>query len=175
MPIIEEYVYGYDSDELESVLGALLMKENATIGTAESCTGGFVAHKLTSLAGSSRYFEGSVVSYSNAVKVNTLGVLQETLNTYGAVSEQTAIEMAEGARKTLNTSYAVSTTGIAGPDGGTADKPVGTVWIACATPAGTVTQLLKLSGTRSINIELTSNYVLNLLRKTILKNQQIEI
>lgn len=175
LPIIEEYVYGYDSDELESVVGALLMKENATIGTAESCTGGFVAHRLTSLAGSSRYFEGSVVSYSNAVKVNTLGVLQETLNTYGAVSEQTAIEMAEGARKTLKTNYAVSTTGIAGPDGGTADKPVGTVWIACATPTGTVTQLLKLSGTRSINIELTSNYVLNLLRKTILKNQQIEI
>ena len=130
LPIIEEYVYGYDSDELESVVGALLMKENATIGTAESCTGGFIAHRLTSLAGSSRYFEGSVVSYSNAVKVNTLGVLQETLNTYGAVSEQTAIQMAEGARKTLKTNYAVSTTGIAGPDGGTADKPVGTVWIA---------------------------------------------
>ena len=175
LPMIQENVFGYDTDELESVIGTLLIKNKATVGTAESCTGGFVAHRITSVSGSSQYFEGSVVSYGNTVKKNVLGVSEATLEAHGAVSEQTAIEMAEGARKTLNTSYAVSTTGIAGPDGGTADKPVGTVWIACATPAGTVTQLLKLSGTRSINIELTSNYVLNLLRKTILKNQQIEI
>ena len=175
LPLIKEHVFGYDSDELESVVGTLLIKQQATIGTAESCTGGFVAHRLTNIAGSSRYFEGSVVSYSNAVKVNVLGVSQETLNTYGAVSEQTAIEMAEGARRVLNTTYAISTTGIAGPDGGTVEKPVGTVWIACATPTETVTLLLKLSGIRSINIELTSNQVLNLLRKTILKNQHIEV
>ena len=175
LPMIEEHVYGYDSDELESVIGTLLVKQNATIGTAESCTGGFVANRLTSFPGSSRYFEGSVVSYSNAVKMNVLGVSKDTIDTHGAVSEQTAREMAEGARKVLKTTYAISTTGIAGPDGGTPEKPVGTVWIACATPTETVTQLLKLSGIRPINIELTSNYALNLLRKTILKTEQIEI
>lgn len=174
LPLIEEFVYGYDSDELESVIGALLIKQHATVGTAESCTGGFVAHRLTSLAGSSRYFEGSVVSYSNSVKTNVLGVSEATLNTYGAVSESTAREMAEGARKVLKTTYAIATTGIAGPDGGTTEKPVGTVWIACATPNGTFTQLLKLSGIRSLNIELTSTYALNLLRKTILKVEQVE-
>ncbi|TDE15531.1 competence/damage-inducible protein A [Dyadobacter psychrotolerans] len=175
VPQIEEHVYGYDSDELESVIGALLTKHEATIGTAESCTGGFLAQRLTSLAGSSRYFEGSVVSYSNFLKMKLLGVQEETLETYGAVSEQTAREMAEGARKVLNTTYAISTTGIAGPDGGTPEKPVGTVWIACATPTETVTQLLKLSNIRNINIELTTTYALNLLRKTILKAEKEEV
>lgn len=175
LPLIEENVFGYDTDELESVIGTLLIKNKATVGTAESCTGGFVAHRITSVSGSSRYFEGSVVSYSNSVKKNVLGVSEATLDTYGAVSEQTAIEMAEGARKLLNTTYAIATTGIAGPDGGTAEKPVGTVWIACATPTGTVTQLLRLSNIRNINIELTSTYALNLLRKTILKAEYVII
>ncbi len=168
LPLIEENVYGYDSDELESVIATLLLENNATIATAESCTGGFVANQITSVSGASRYFEGSVVSYSNSVKVTVLGVSEKTLEMYGAVSEQTAREMAEGARRLLNTTYAISTTGIAGPDGGTPDKPVGTVWIACATPTETITLLLKLSNTRKINIELTSSYALNLLRKTIL-------
>lgn len=175
LPLIEENVFGYDQDELESVIGTLLIKHNATIATAESCTGGFVANQITSVPGSSRYFEGSVVSYSNAVKVSALEVSPETLEKHGAVSEETAIEMAEGVRKILKTTYAIATTGIAGPDGGTEDKPVGTVWIACATPTETVTQLLKLSNTRKINIELTSSYALNLLRKTILKTEQIEV
>ncbi|MCF2443879.1 competence/damage-inducible protein A [Dyadobacter sp. CY345] len=169
LPLIEDFVFGYDADELESVIGRLLKERSATIGTAESCTGGFVANQLTSIPGSSQYFEGSVVSYSNAVKMNVLGVSRDTLENFGAVSEQTAREMAEGARKVLNTTYAISTTGIAGPDGGTPEKPVGTVWIACATPTETVTQLLTLRSIRKVNIELTSSYVLNLLRKTILK------
>jgi nicotinamide-nucleotide amidase len=173
LPLIEENVFGYDKDELESVIGTLLLKNGETLGTAESCTGGFVANQVTSVPGSSNYYQGSVVSYSNSVKVNVLGVSEKTLETYGAVSEETAREMAEGARRVLNTTYAISTTGIAGPDGGTPEKPVGTVWIACATPTETVTQLLKLSSTRKINIELTSSYALNLLRKTILKAQQI--
>jgi nicotinamide-nucleotide amidase len=172
LPIIEEYVYGYDLDELEAVIGAILVKNNATIGTAESCTGGFLAHRLTNIPGSSAYFEGSVVSYSNSVKVNVLGVSQDTIMKHGAVSEETAREMAEGARKLLNTTYALSTTGIAGPDGGTAEKPVGTVWIACATPSGTVTQLLQLANVRNINIETTSTHALNLLRKTIGKSER---
>jgi nicotinamide-nucleotide amidase len=169
LPMIEEHVFGYDTDELETVIGRLLKNSNATIGTAESCTGGFLANQITSVPGSSAYFEGSVVSYSNSVKMNVLGVSRETLEEFGAVSEQTAREMAEGARRVLNTTFAVSTTGIAGPDGGTAEKPVGTVWIACATPDETFTQLLTLRNNRKINIELTSSYALNLLRKTIVK------
>jgi nicotinamide-nucleotide amidase len=140
LPLIQDYVFGYDADELESVIGKLLIESDATIGTAESCTGGFVANQIVNIPGSSQYFEGSVVSYSNAVKINILGVSRETLEDYGAVSEQTAKEMAEGARRALKTTYAISTTGIAGPDGGTAEKPVGTVWIACATPTETITQ-----------------------------------
>jgi nicotinamide-nucleotide amidase len=169
LPLIEDHVFGYDSDELETVIGTLLMNNNATIGTAESCTGGYVANQITSVPGSSRYYEGSVVSYSNEVKINVLGVSKDTLDAYGAVSEQTAREMAEGARRVLNTTFAISTTGIAGPDGGTPDKPVGTVWIACATPEETFTQLLTLRNNRKINIELTCSYALNLLRKNILK------
>jgi nicotinamide-nucleotide amidase len=169
LPLIEEHVFGYDSDELETVIGTLLMNSNATVSTAESCTGGYVANQITGIPGSSRYYEGSVVSYSNEVKMNVLGVSSETLEAYGAVSEQTAREMAEGARRLLNTTFAISTTGIAGPDGGTAEKPVGTVWIACATPDETFTQLLTLRNNRKINIELTCSYALNLLRKTILK------
>jgi nicotinamide-nucleotide amidase len=169
LPMIEDHVFGYDKDELETVIGSLLMNGGATVSTAESCTGGFVANQITSVPGSSRYYEGSVVSYSNEVKINVLGVSQETLAVFGAVSEQTAREMAEGARKLLNTTFAISTTGIAGPDGGTPEKPVGTVWIACATPDETFTQLLTLRNNRKINIELTSSYALNLLRKTILK------
>jgi len=169
IPYIEEWVFGYDNDELETVIGSLLVQQQATVGTAESCTGGFVANQITNVPGASQYFEGSVVSYSNAVKMNVLGVSPQTLEAYGAVSEQTAREMAEGARKVLNTTFAISTTGIAGPDGGTAEKPVGTVWIACATPDETFTQLLTLRNNRKINIELTSSYALNLLRKTILK------
>lgn len=169
LPLIEEHVFGYDSDELETVIGSLLINSNATVSTAESCTGGYVANQITSIPGSSRYYEGSVVSYSNDVKMGVLGVSRETLEAYGAVSEQTAREMAEGARRLLNTTFAISTTGIAGPDGGTAEKPVGTVWIACATPEETFTQLLTLRNNRKINIELTCSYALNLLRKTILK------
>ncbi|MCF2519763.1 competence/damage-inducible protein A [Dyadobacter sp. CY351] len=169
MPYIEEWVFGFDTDELETVIGSLLVQHNATVGTAESCTGGFVANQITSVPGASQYFQGSVVSYSNEVKMNVLGVSPQTLEAFGAVSEQTAREMAEGARKVLNTTFAISTTGIAGPDGGTAEKPVGTVWIACATPEETFTQLLTLRNNRKINIELTASYALNLLRKTILK------
>lgn len=172
-PIIDEYIFGYDQDELESVIAALLISQQATVGTAESCTGGFVSHRLTSLPGSSAYFQGAVVSYSNELKMKLLGVSNDTLAQHGAVSEQTAREMAEGARKALGTTYAVATTGIAGPDGGSEEKPVGTVWIACATPTETVTQLLKLANIRSINIEMTSTYALNLLRKSILKSERI--
>jgi nicotinamide-nucleotide amidase len=175
IPLIEEYIYGYDSDELESVIGDLLIKHHATISTAESCTSGFLAHRITSIPGSSRYFEGSVVSYSNAAKSKVLGVSARTLQTHGAVSEETARAMAEGARKILNTDYALSTTGIAGPGGGSPEKPVGTVWIACATPAETVVQLFKFASSRPNNIELTVINALNMLRKMILKTEKAKV
>ncbi|WP_159472873.1 competence/damage-inducible protein A [Dyadobacter sp. 3J3] len=175
VPMIEEFIFGYDADELENVIGKLLLANDATVSTAESCTGGFVANQITNVPGSSGYYEGSVISYSNAIKMHILGVSRQTLEDFGAVSEQTAREMAEGARRKLNTTYAISTTGIAGPDGGTLEKPVGTVWIACATPKETVTQLLTLRNDRKVNIELTSSYVLNLLRKTIIKTEADKI
>lgn len=175
VPMIQEHIFGYDADELETVIGKLLLENDATVSTAESCTGGFVANQITNVPGSSGYYEGSIISYSNAIKMHILGVSRETLEDFGAVSEQTAREMAEGARRKLNTTYAISTTGIAGPDGGTPEKPVGTVWIACATPKETVTQLLTLRNDRKVNIELTSSYVLNLLRKTIIKTEADKI
>ncbi|HEV7349601.1 competence/damage-inducible protein A [Telluribacter sp.] len=169
MPLINKYVFGFDNDTLEEVVGRELVAQGATLGTAESCTGGYVAHRLTSIAGSSRYFLGSVVSYDNAVKTRTLGVPEEVLQQQGAVSEQTVKEMAERVRVLLGTTYSISTSGIAGPDGGSEEKPVGTVWIACATPTQTVTRLLKLGGNRLHNIQLTATYALNLLREQLVK------
>ncbi len=169
MPVIEKWVYGYDSDELETVIGKLLLSHHATLSTAESCTGGFVAHKLTSIPGASRYFTGSVVAYDNDVKMNSLGVPMADLLEYGAVSEQTVTVMAEGIRKLMHTTYGIATSGVAGPDGGSPEKPVGTIWIACASPKKTTTRLLTLTKHRAVNIELTATYVLDLLRKSILE------
>ncbi|MBU1821915.1 MAG: competence/damage-inducible protein A [Bacteroidetes bacterium] len=169
MPLIGSYVYGYDEHEMEQVIGQMLLEENATLSTAESCTGGFVAHKITSVPGSSRYFAGSVVAYDNSIKTAMLGVPEETLRQHGAVSEETVKAMAEGIRRQMNTTYALATSGIAGPDGGSPEKPVGTIWIACATPEITTARMLKLTSHRSINIELTATFVLDLLRKSILQ------
>ncbi len=168
-PLVEKWVYGYDNDELETTIGKLLMAQHATLSTAESCTGGFVAHKITSIPGASRYFTGSVVAYDNDVKMNTLGVSMNDLLEYGAVSEQTVKAMAEGIRKLMHTTYGIATSGVAGPDGGSPEKPVGTIWIACASPNGTNTRLLTLTKHRAVNIVLTTTYVLDLLRKSILK------
>jgi nicotinamide-nucleotide amidase len=168
LPLIEKNVYGYDDDTLESVIGRLLQAREWTLSTAESCTGGYVAARITSVPGSSVSFMGSIVSYSNDVKINQLGVSPETLAQFGAVSEEVVRQMAEGVRKALGTDVSIATSGIAGPDGGTADKPVGTIWIACATPTRTVAKLLKLGQYREQNIQLTATYVLNLLREEIL-------
>lgn len=170
MPLVEKWVYGYDNDELETITGKLLMAEHATVSTAESCTGGFVAHKITSIPGSSRYFTGSVVAYDNDVKMNTLGVSMDDLLEHGAVSEQAVKAMAEGVRRLMHTTYGIATSGVAGPDGGSPEKPVGTIWIACASPTETTARHLTLTKHRSVNIELTATYVLDLLRKSILKN-----
>ncbi len=167
--LLGDMIFGYEQDSLQTVVGQKLRASNKKLGTAESCTGGYIAHLITSVAGSSAYFEGSIVSYSNAIKQNLLGVASETLAENGAVSEATVREMAVNALKTLNVDYALSVSGIAGPDGGTPDKPVGTVWYALACSDGrVVSEKLKFGRDRTKNIHLTSVYVLNGLRKFIL-------
>jgi len=166
--IASDFVFGHGEDTLEKVVGELLKKNKFTLSTAESCTGGYIAHLLTSISGSSDYFMGSVVSYSNDLKEKLLQVKSDDLKTYGAVSEQVVKQMAEGARKNLKTDYAIATSGIAGPTGGTKEKPVGTIWIAVTTPSKTICKKLQLGNNRLVNIQATSAAALNLLRKELI-------
>jgi len=140
------------------------------MATAESCTGGYIAHLITTIPGSSRYFKGSVVSYANEAKENVLDVNHETLATNGAVSEETVKEMVSGVLKKMNSDYALATSGIMGPDGGSEEKPVGTVWIAAGNAEKTETLKLNLRFDRQRNIEHTALSALNFLRKFILNN-----
>ncbi|MCB0497954.1 MAG: competence/damage-inducible protein A [Cyclobacteriaceae bacterium] len=165
-----KYIYGYDSDTIESVVGKILLERNETIATAESCTGGYLAHMITSVPGSSAYFLGSVIAYSNDIKMSQLGVQKATLDAYGAVSEQTVIEMSEGIRRKYGTTYGMATSGIAGPDGGTPEKPVGTVWIAFSGPEGTRTRLLSLAKDRLLNIQASAKATLALAWQTFSQN-----
>lgn len=162
--IIGKYFYGYDEEEIETKVAELLMAQGKTIATAESCTGGYIAHQFTKHAGSSRYFVGGIVAYSNEVKISQLGVLPETLATHGAVSEPTVRQMAENVRVRYGASIGIATTGIAGPDGGTPEKPVGTVWIGYADGTQTIAKKLALAQERMLNISLTCNALLDLVR-----------
>ncbi|MDR1583004.1 MAG: competence/damage-inducible protein A [Prevotellaceae bacterium] len=164
--ILGKYVYGYEPDTLESVLGELLLKKGATVATAESCTGGYIAHRITSVSGSSAYFKGGIVAYSNEIKANVLGVNPADIEKFGAVSSEVARQMAEGALKTLNADYAVSTTGVAGPTGGTVNKPVGLCWFGVATPNGVKTFSRNFISDRQENIAAASSVALNALRLT---------
>jgi nicotinamide-nucleotide amidase len=164
---IPKYIYAYGEVSLEEAIGNLLKERGLTIATAESCTGGYLAHKFTSIAGSSAYFMGSITAYHNDVKMQLLGVKPETLQQHGAVSEATVREMAENVRKKLNTSIGVATSGIAGPDGGTPDKPVGTIWIAYADEHKTVAKQLNYNKNRLLNIEYTALVTLNLIRQSL--------
>ena len=137
LPLVREYLLVEEDISLEAIAGRLLSQKGMTIATAESCTGGRLAAALNAQSGSSAYYMGSVIAYDNSVKTNILGVSPEILNSEGAVSESTVRQMAEGVRALMHTDYAIATSGIAGPTGGTPDKPVGTVWIAWATPEGT--------------------------------------
>lgn len=145
---------------VEKILGKRLLEKGLTLGTAESCTGGNIAHQITSVAGSSLYFNGSVVSYANEAKVNVLHVSQESLQQFGAVSEAVSIEMARGAQRVLNVDCSIATTGIAGPDGGTEDKPVGTVWICTTYKDKYVAKKYQLGKFREANIMRASNNAL---------------
>jgi len=166
---IPELIYGENEDSLEMVIGKLLIASKKTVSTAESCTGGEIAHLLTSVPGSSEYYKGSVIAYSNSVKTQLLGIQDYILTKYGAVSENTVKEMASGARSLLKSDYTIATSGIAGPDGGTETKPVGTIWIAVASESGTVSEKRVFGNDRANNITRFSLAALNLLRKQIIK------
>jgi nicotinamide-nucleotide amidase len=166
-PLAGEYIYGVGEDSLEKVIGQTLLQNKLTLAVAESCTGGYLAHLITSVPGSSSYFVGSITPYSNNIKVEQLGVESETLISHGAVSEQTITEMANNVRKKFKADIGVATSGIAGPDGGTEEKPVGTVWIAYADQHETVARKLQLSKDRMINIRLASMAALNLIRLSL--------
>ena len=164
MPLIQDYVYGYNEETLETAIGKLLKKSNKTLALAESCTGGYISHLITSIAGSSAYFQGALVPYHNQFKHEILGVSDVTLAEFGAVSEETVREMAVGIKKLFKSDFGLASSGIAGPDGGTETKPVGTIWIACAGDGFVETKKLQLTQDRLLNIELTAVAVLNLFR-----------
>lgn len=166
--VIPHYIIGSEDDSLESVTGTLLKTRGETLATAESCTGGNIAHRFTAMPGASEYFKGGVVAYSNEVKIALLGVDPESLNRYGAVSQSIAEQMAEGVRRATGATYGISTTGIAGPTGGTPEKPVGTVWMAVATPNGVFSRRMVFGSVRSQNIERASSNCINLLRLQLL-------
>jgi nicotinamide-nucleotide amidase len=169
--LVPEFIYGYNEDTLETVVGNLLVSQQKTVAIAESCSVGYVTYSIGQVPGCSRYLMGSVVAYHNQAKIRQLGIKAETLATYGAVSEETAREMAENVRSVFGTSIGVASTGIAGPDGGTTDKPVGTVWIAYADETQTVAKKLQLGTDRILTIQLTALHVLNLIRQSLIVQQ----
>jgi nicotinamide-nucleotide amidase len=168
---VHSYVVAEEDTSLSHSLLKLLKEKNRTLATAESCTGGYMAHLITSVAGSSAVYKGSIVAYANAVKEKLLNVSAGILKQHGAVSEQTVLEMAKAAREKLNTNYAIATSGIMGPDGGTEEKPVGTVWIAVAGEKYSRAQKFFFRFDRSRNIELAANNGLLFLRRFILEQE----
>jgi nicotinamide-nucleotide amidase len=165
--IIPDYICGYDAEKLEEVVAKVLTEKSITISVAESCTGGYISHLMTSIPGSSNYFKGSVVAYSNESKENLLSVNNNIINTYGAVSKQTVEAMAIGVRQLFKTDYAIATSGIAGPTGGTEEKPVGTTWIAISNNKGVFSKKIIFGDQRERNIQRASLTALNLLLKSI--------
>ena len=170
LQIIPDYFFGFEEDSLERVVGELLKENVKTVATAESCTGGYIGHLITSIEGSSNYYSGSIVSYSNTVKMQQLDVSESSLMEFGAVSEEVVVQMAENVKIKLNTDYGIATSGIAGPDGGTEEKPVGTVWIAVSGPKRTLAQKFTFGKNRERNIRRSAVTALNILRKEILKD-----
>ncbi|HOB83435.1 MAG TPA: competence/damage-inducible protein A [Bacteroidales bacterium] len=166
---IPELIYGEDEKSLEKVIGELLKERKQTVSTAESCTGGKIAEMITSIAGSSAYYKGSVIAYDNSLKKHLLGVPDDLIKKYGAVSRQVVEQMALGARKLMGTDFSVATSGIAGPDGGTDSKPVGMVWIAVSSDKGTIAEKYIYGSERIQNILRFSNAALNLLRLQIIR------
>ena len=166
--IIGDYLYSEHDDTLQECVGRLLADNNKTISSAESCTGGTISKLLTSVPGSSRYFLGGITAYSNSVKERVLGVPAAIIDRFGAVSSECVAAMAEGIRRLTGSDYSVSTSGIAGPDGGSAEKPVGLVWIGVSSQMGTETFKVQYKGDRERNIERSSAFALDAIRKKIL-------
>lgn len=173
--IIPEYIYGLDGITLEEVLGNMLHKNGLTVSTAESCTGGHLSAMITSVPGSSDYFTGSVIAYDNRIKQEMLAVSEKTLVQHGAVSKETALEMAKGIRNRYKTDYGIATTGIAGPEGGTEEKPVGLVWVAVSSEYGDHVEKHNFAFSRTNNIRRASLAAMNLLRKTVIKEMSYEL
>jgi len=165
---IPEYIFGRGKDTVATAIQNLFQSRELTLSVAESCTGGLIAHEITSIPGSSAYFMGSMVTYSNEAKKAILGVKEHTLMEYGAVSEEVVKEMAEGVRQKLHTDYSIATSGVAGPDGGSEEKPVGTVWIAIASANKTIAKRFNLGQSRSRNIRISMLSALNWLRQEII-------
>lgn len=170
--LVKEWMVVDEDIPLQQAIGNLLKARGQTMGTAESCTGGFIAHMITSMPGSSAYYNGSVVSYANEIKENVLHVAHDTILQHGAVSEATVKEMVQGALKELKTDYVVATSGIMGPDGGTPEKPVGLVWVAAGNRNRIITQQFNFRFDRGRNIEMTAINSLNVLRKFIEETDQ---
>lgn len=167
--ILGSYIYGTDDQTLEEVVGKLLLDKGKTIAVAESCTGGLIGAKFTNVSGSSNYFERGVVTYSNKAKTELLGVPKEIIDKHGAVSEEVAILMAEGVRKLAKTDYGLSSTGIAGPTGGTPEKPVGLVYIGFANENDSFAQKFQLGEDRITNRERAAQAALNMVRLFLIK------
>ncbi len=171
--IVKYAVAGYDDDTMPQIIGKMLLERRLKIGSAESCTGGYLAHLLTSVAGSSQYFEGSVIAYSYDLKEKLLGVSSEVLNSEGAVSENCVKEMVKGAVERMGVDIAVAVSGVAGPSGGTPEKPVGTVWLAVGNKEQVITAKLGIDRGRLKNIEYAANSGLNLIRKFLLQKEKV--
>ncbi len=169
--LLQEFIVAESDETMEAVVAKLLLSKNKTIGTAESCTGGYISHLITSMAGSSSYYKGSVIAYAYDAKEDLLGVDKTELETKGAVSEQIVTQMVKGTLKNLKVDYAIAVSGIMGPGGATADKPVGTVWIAVGNNKHIDTQKMFFRFDRAKNIQLTAVNALNLMRKFILENE----
>jgi len=170
LPIIKDYVYGFDEDTLEEVVGKLLKQQHKTVAFAESCTGGYISHRLTLVPGSSSYYNGSIIPYHNQFKQRTLGVNPLTLEKHGAVSEETVKEMAQNVKTQLDASIGIASSGIAGPDGGTPEKPVGTVWLALTDGNKTITRKLSLGKKREQNIQSTAVAAFHMLWQHLVQN-----
>jgi len=160
----------YEDVPVEQNLGKVLRENNFTVSTAESCTGGYIAHLITSVSGASDYYKGSVVSYSNEAKINVLGVNAKDIEVYGAVSSPVVKQMAEGVKKLIKTDFSVAVSGIAGPKGGTPQKPVGTTYIAVSTPLKTISKKFIFKGDRASNIKQSANQALTMLLDEIVNN-----
>ncbi len=166
---LPKYVYGENGESIYEVVGDLLREKNQTLGTVESCTGGGIANAFVQYTGASDFFQGGIVTYSNELKKQLVNVQQSTLDQFGAVSEETVKEMALGGKEAMNVDYTIAVSGIAGPDGGTEEKPVGTVWIAVAHPNGVVAKHFLFGTHRGRNLEKTMLYSANMLRRIILE------